>query len=310
MIVPSRDDVETAARRIAPFVHRTPVVTSTTLDAELGAKVFLKAENLQRTGSFKARGATNAVWSLTREEVRRGVVTHSSGNHGQALAYASATRGIACRVVMPDDAPQVKRAAVEGYGAQVITCRHTDREAVVAEVQSATGAVLVPPFDDPRIVAGQGTVALELLAAVPDLDVVVAPIGGGGLLAGIATVVGSDGPAVIGAEPAAADDAHRSLRDGDRRPAVPDPATVADGLRTGIGALPFAVLARVGAEVVLVEEQAIRAAVRWLALRVKLVVEPSGAVGLAALRSHADRFRGSRVGLVLSGGNLDLDRLR
>lgn len=302
-------DVEAAALRIAPFVHRTPVFTSSTLDHELGASVFFKAENLQKVGAFKARGATNAILQLP-EDVP-GVVTHSSGNHGQAVAYAAAICKLPAWIVMPRTAPRLKVDAVRSYGAEVVLCDHVDRETAAAEVVDRTGAVLVHPFDHPAVIAGQGTATLELVDQVGSLDVVVAPIGGGGLLSGAATVAAAQDPAipVIGAEPFAVDDAFRSLRSGRRLAGVVDPVTLADGLLTGIGARPFAILTALHADVIRVTEVSILEAALFLLQRMKLVVEPSGATPLAALRTEPDRFSGRRVGVIISGGNTDLSWL-
>ena len=308
MEIPAFDDVRAAASRIAGVVHQTPVQTSATIDAELGATVFWKCENLQKTGSFKARGAANAVLALDDDAAHRGVVTHSSGNHGAALAYAAARREIPCTVVMPEDVSPVKLAAVRGYGADVVFCPQPEREAVTARVQQETGAVLVHPFDDPRVIAGQGTAALELLEEVPGLDLLIAPIGGGGLLAGTAIAARDlrPGAAVVGAEPLAVDDAHRSLASGVRQPRVADPDTIADGLLTGIGEITFAVLSTLGARVVTVGEGDIAVAAGFHLTRMKLVVEPSAATVLAALRRMAGEIGGMRVGAVISGGNTDL----
>jgi threonine dehydratase len=301
--------IEAAATRIAGHVHRTPVMTSATLDGMLDARVFFKCENLQKVGAFKARGATNAVLSLDEATASRGVATHSSGNHGAALAYAAARRSIPAYVVMPDDAPAVKIDAVRYYGAEVVFCAQTEREAAAAAVVADTGATLVHPFDDPRVIAGQGTAAAELHEDVPDLDVVVAPIGGGGLLSGTAITTRRLRPAarIVGAEPEEVDDARRSLATGVRQPRVPDPATIADGLLTGIGEIPFAVLSATGAEVVTVTEEAIVDAALFHLHRMKLVVEPSGATALAAVHRLAARgeIAGRRVGVILSGGNTD-----
>lgn len=301
-------DVLDAADRIAPFTHRTPVFTSATLDRTVGASVFCKAENLQKVGAFKARGATNAVASLPPDSAGHGVITHSSGNHGQALAYAAAARQIPAWVVMPHDANPVKVAAVEGYGATVVFCAQHEREAAGERVRRETGATLIHPFEDPAVIAGQGTAALELVDTVPGLDTVIAPLGGGGLLSGTAIVCAErlPGADIVGAEPLAADDAFRSLRSGVRQPAVENPATLADGLLTRIGATPFAILMALGADAITVSEDAIVAAALFHLTRMKLVVEPSGATPLAALRAQPERFRGKRVGLILSGGNTDL----
>ena len=304
----SYDDILEAASRIAPYTHRTPVVTSATLDHQVGADVFCKAENLQKVGAFKARGATNAVARLPAAQAARGVVTHSSGNHGQALAYAAAVRQIPAWIVMPDDANPLKVAAVAGYGATVVRCSRSERAAAAERVRQETGAILIHPFEDPAVIAGQGTAALELVEEIPDLDTVIAPLGGGGLLSGTAIVCAERLSAgeVIGAEPLAADDAFRSMQTGVRQPAVENPATLADGLLTGIGALPFAILQELQTEVITVAEDAIVEAALFHLTRMKLLVEPSGATALAVVRSRPERFRGRRVGLILSGGNTDL----
>ncbi len=302
-------DVEAAALRIAPFVHRTPVFTSATLDRELGASVFFKAENLQKIGAFKARGATNAVLQLPDDV--SAVVTHSSGNHGQAVAYAAAIRSLPAWIVMPRTAPQLKIDAVRSYGAEIVLCDHADRETTAAEVIQRTGAVLIHPFDNPAVIAGQGTATLELLEQVGGLDVIVTPIGGGGLLSGAATVAAAQERAisVIGAEPFAVDEAFRSLRSGRRLAGVVDPVTLADGLLTGIGARPFAILTALGTDVIRVTETSILEAALFHLQRMKLVVEPSGATPLAALRTEPARFADRRVGVIISGGNTDLSWL-
>ncbi|MEA3501413.1 MAG: threonine/serine dehydratase [Actinomycetota bacterium] len=302
-------DVEAAAARIAPYVHRTPVFTSSTLDDQLGASIFFKAENLQKIGAFKARGATNAILQLP-EDVP-GVVTHSSGNHGQAIAYAAAIRSLPAWIVMPRTAPRLKVDAVRSYGAEIVLCNHADRETTAATVVAQTGAVLVHPFDNPEVIAGQATATLELIDQVGNLDAIVAPIGGGGLLSGAAIVAAAQDPAiaVIGAEPFAVDEAYRSLRSGQRLAGVVDPVTVADGLLTGIGARPFTILTALGADVIRVTEASILEAALFFLQRMKLVVEPSGATPLAALRTDSERFSGSRVGVIISGGNTDLSWL-
>lgn len=301
------DDVRTAGARIDPYVHRTPILTSRTVDARFGAEVFFKAENFQKIGAFKARGATNAVLALGADAASHGIVTHSSGNHGQAVAYAAAVRGVPAWVVMPRNASPVKIEAVRGYGAEVVLCDHAEREEEADRVASRTGATLVHPFDNANVVAGQGTATLELLDQVSDLDVVVAPIGGGGLLSGAAVVADALRPdtAVIGAEPFAVDDAYRSLESGQRQPGVSDPQTVADGLLTGIGRINFEILTRAGVEIVRVTEASIIGATRFLFERMKIVVEPSAGTAVAALEAEPGRFRGRRVGVILSGGNTD-----
>ncbi len=308
--LPGLDAVREAADRIAPYAHRTPVMTSRTIDRMAGARVFFKCENLQRAGAFKFRGATNAVFSLGDDEAARGVATHSSGNHAAALALAARLRGIPAHIVMPRNAPAVKRAAVEEYGGRITECEPTlrAREEGLREVVAATGAEVVHPYDDARVIAGQGTAALELLEQAPDLDLVLAPVGGGGLVSGTAIAVTSLAPAtrVVAAEPAAADDAFRSMREGRIVPSD-DPRTVCDGLRTSLGELTFRILRERVSEVVTVEEDAIVAATRLLWERMKILVEPNSAVPLAALL--AGRVRAARVGVILTGGNVDLDAL-
>jgi len=282
-------------------------MTSATLDRELGAQIFFKCENFQKVGAFKARGALNTVLSLSEDEAVRGVISHSSGNHAAALAYAAGIRAIPCTVVMPDDAPAVKVTAVRGYGAEVVFCRQSEREAVCDREMQARGATLVHPFDDPRVVAGQGTAALELFEDVPDLETVVAPVGGGGLLSGTTLAATSLGTAirVIGAEPEAVDDAFRSLKARVLQPQVPNPTTWADGLLTGLGEIAFGILTEAGTEIVTITEQALLAAALFHLQQMKLVVEPSGAAGLAAIRAIAEEVKGRRVGVIISGGNTD-----
>ncbi|MEN8113587.1 MAG: pyridoxal-phosphate dependent enzyme [Actinomycetota bacterium] len=303
------EDVVAAAERIAPYVHRTPVFTSSTVDHETGAELFFKAENLQKVGAFKARGATNAVLQLPSDV--RGVVTHSSGNHGQAVAYAASIRDLPAWVVMPRTAPPLKIEAVRSYGAEVVLCDHAERETAASEVVNRTGAVLVHPFDDPAVIAGQGTVALELLDQVLDLDAIVAPIGGGGLLSGAALAASAHDPRVeiLGAEPFAVDDAYRSMRSGHRQPGVESPTTVADGLLTGIGARPFTILRALEADIIRITETTMLESALFYLERLKLVVEPSGAASLAAVRTEPNRFAGRRVGIIISGGNTDLSWL-
>ena len=306
------DDVQAAARRIEPYVHRTPVFTSAYLDEASGARLFFKCENLQKVGAFKMRGATNFVLQLTSAQAVRGVVTHSSGNHGQAVAAAARVRGVAATVVMPHSSAAVKRAAVAGYGARVVPCADGDRARAAAaqRVVEQEGATLIHPYGHSHIVAGQGTLALELLEQVADLDAVVAPVGGGGCLSGIAVAVRGLRPhtAVCGAEPVRADDAARSLAVGRILPSV-QPDTVADGLRTSLAPLTFSLLRTHGVQILTVSEEQIVAAMRSIWMRMKLVVEPSAAVSLATVLAHPAQFRGRRVGVVLTGGNVDLERL-
>jgi threonine dehydratase/serine racemase len=304
MDLPTFDDVLAAALRIEPYVHRTPVFRSATLDRELESALFFKCENLQKVGAFKARGATNAVVALSDDEAARGVATHSSGNHGQALAYAASVRGIPAWVVMPDHAPTVKVEAVRGYGAEVVFCKQAEREERTQALVVETGANLIHPYDNAFVIAGQGTAALELINDVPDLEYVVAPVGGGGLLGGTTVVARAmdRGIRVVGGEPKAVDDAYRSIRDGVRHPAVAKPETLADGLLTGLGERNFAIL-KGNVEIVTVDEDEIVEAARFFLERMKLVVEPSGAVSLAAARKMS--IAGSRVGVIVSGGNTD-----
>ena len=305
-------DIRAAHARIRAHIHRTPVMTSATLDALSGAQLFFKCENLQRVGAFKARGAHNAVLALTAAEARRGVLTHSSGNHGAALALAARSRQIPAYVVMPSSAPAVKRQAVARYGAQVSLCEPTlvAREATAQALMARTGAVFVHPYNDLAVMAGQGTWALELLEERPELDVIVAPVGGGGQLSGVAVAAKGVRPGirVIGAEPAAADDARRSLHSGRLLPAG-DPSTIADGLRSSLGALTFAIIRTHVDEIITASEQQIIAAMRLVWEVMKLVIEPSAAVPLAALLAGALPIAGLRVGVVFSGGNVDLEHL-
>jgi threonine dehydratase len=293
-------------------VHRTPVATSATLDRELDARVFFKCENFQKVGAFKARGAVNAVLSLDEDAAAAGVITHSSGNHAAALAYAAGIRGIPCTVVMPQDAPEIKVEAVRGYGAHIVFCRRDERQTVCDRLRDEQGSSLIHPFEYPPIIAGQGTAALELLEEIPDLDVVMAPVGGGGLLSGTAICVKGLRPQteVLGAEPAAADDACRSLRAGRLQPAPRSPRTIADGLMTGLGRINFAVLREHDVRVVTVSEEAILGACTFVLQRMKLVIEPSAATVVAAIRRSADELRGRRIGAILSGGNTDFAWLR
>jgi threonine dehydratase len=318
-MTPDRDqtllDLETirAARvRIEPYSHRTPVLSSRSLDQASGARLLFKCENLQRSGAFKFRGACNAVWSLGADAAARGVVTHSSGNHGAALALAARTRGIAAHVVVPEGAVRTKLAAIEHYGARLHYCAPTmaAREASAERVRSETGAELIHPFTDPRVIAGQGTAALELIEEAGPLDALIAPVGGGGLISGSAIAAHGLDPriALYAAEPSGADDAQRSLASGTRvTDQVPD--TVCDGLRGIIGPLNFELMRRHRVEVLTVPDSDTIAALRLILERMKLVVEPSSAIALAAVLRHPEHFRGRCVGVILSGGNIDLDAL-
>jgi threonine dehydratase len=309
---PDLAGIQAAAARIQPYVHRTPIMTSQTINRLAGAELFFKCENLQKVGAFKARGATNAVFSLTDSQAGQGVATHSSGNHAAALAMAASLRGIPAYVVMPKNAPEVKKRAVARYGAVIHFCEPTlaAREAGLAQVVAGTGAAVIHPYDAPRVIAGQGTAALELLADLSDLDAIIAPVGGGGLMSGTAIAAHALFPRVrvFGAEPALADDARRSLAAGVIIPST-YPATVADGLRTSLGELTFPILTRHLEAILTAEEDDIISAVRLIWEVMKLVVEPSGAVPLAAILASDVEMRGMRVGVIVSGGNVDLDHL-
>jgi threonine dehydratase len=304
------NDIRQAAERIKPWAHRTPVMTSQALDARAGASVFLKCENFQKVGAFKFRGAMNAVLRLSENERRNGVITHSSGNHAQAVALAGKLVGIPVTVVMPRNAPPVKRSATEGYGAKIVSCEPTFRsreDTVAAEIERHE-YTLIHPFDDWNVIAGQGTAALELFEDVGPLDVVICPVGGGGLLSGTALAVEGRLPAVwvMAGEPANADDARRSLETGQIQVCA-DPATIADGLRTtSIGPRNFAVINSRVSKIVAVSEQEIVEAMRFVWERVKIVIEPSSAVAVAPVLNRTIDAGSKRVGIILSGGNVDL----
>src|SRR5262249_28814613 len=305
-------EIRRAAERIAPYAHRTPVLSSRALDARCGGTVHLKCENFQKVGAFKFRGALNAVLQLGEAERRAGVITHSSGNHAQALALAGKLLGVPVTVVMPRTAPAVKRAATEGYGARIVPCEPTleAREAAVAAEIAHHGLSLVHPFNDWNVIAGQGTAALELLDQAGPLDLVLCPVGGGGLLSGTALAVKGHEPGsrVVGAEPAIADDARRSLQAGAIQPAN-DPQTIADGLRTSLGPLTFAVIARHVDGIVTATEAEILQAMRLVWERIKIVIEPSSAVPVATLVNGQVDGHGLRIGVILSGGNVDVEPL-
>ena len=311
-MTPTLTDIHQAAERIRPFAHHTPVVTCSSLDRQVGAQIFMKCENLQKVGAFKFRGACNAVFSLTDEEAARGVATHSSGNHAQAVALAAKLRGIPAYIVMPENAPAVKKAAVAGYGGQITFCKPTlqARESTTAQIVEETGATVVHPYNDYRVIAGQGTAALELLEEIPDLDAVIAPVGGGGLLSGTAIAAKGLLPKirVIAAEPEMADDAYRSLGAGHILPSE-NPKTIADGLLTSLGDKTFPIIQQHVEQIVTVSEWGILAAMRFIWERAKLVIEPSAAAPVALLWERKIDLSGLRVGIILSGGNVDLDKL-
>ena len=305
-------DVRDAHDRIRAHIRRTPVLTSRAIDELVGARLAFKCESFQRGGSFKIRGALNAVLSLDERSAMRGVATHSSGNFGAALAIAAGVRGVPAYIVVPTNAPRVKRAAIEGYGGIVTECAPNvpAREAMLAAVVAKTGAQFVHPYDDARIVAGQATATVELLEDAPDLEQIWVPVGGGGLASGAAVAARALAPrvAVVAAEPSGADDAFRSLASGRIEP-MANPATIADGLRTPLGRINFAILSSQGVTVALASEAAIVRATRLFFERMKLVVEPSGAVPLAALIEAPKSRKARRIGVLVSGGNVDLDAL-
>ncbi|HVT73574.1 MAG TPA: pyridoxal-phosphate dependent enzyme [Lacunisphaera sp.] len=307
------ETIRAAHERIRPFIKRTPVLTSEALDAAAGAQLFFKCENLQAAGAFKSRGACNAVFSLTDAEAAHGVVTHSSGNHAAALARAAQLRGITAHIVMPAGAPASKVHNVGSYGGWITFCEPnlTAREKACAEVAARTGATIVHPFDDLRVAAGQGTAALELLEDQPELDLILCPVGGGGLLSGTAVAAKAVRPGirVVGVEPALADDVAQSFRAG-RRISIPTPATIADGLRTNCtGEKNFPIIREYVDDIVTVSEEAIVAAMRELWEKLRMVIEPSAAVPFAAVRERKVDATRRRIGVILTGGNVDLEKL-
>ncbi len=312
MYIPTFDDVETARARIEPYVHRTPVLTSTFMNNLTGAELFFKCENFQKAGAFKVRGASNAVFGLSDEMAEKGVATHSSGNHALSLSYAAGRRGIPCHVVMPRTAPQAKKDAVIGYGGIITECEPStsSREAVFAEVQAATGADFVHPYNDPRVIAGQATCSLELLEQTGGLDAVVAPIGGGGMISGTCLALSNVAPEVeiYAAEPKNADDAYRSFKAG-HIIADDAPETVADGLKVPLKDLTWHFVSSHVSDILLATEQEIVDAMKLIWQRMKIVMEPSSAVPLATIIKNKDVFAGKRVGVIITGGNVDLDKL-
>ncbi|MHC4396551.1 MAG: pyridoxal-phosphate dependent enzyme [Planctomycetota bacterium] len=309
---PTIKQIREANERIKPFVHRTPVLTCETLNRMCEAEIFFKCENFQKTGSFKIRGATNAVFSLADEEAAGGVATHSSGNHGAAVAAAGRWRNIKAYVVMPENAPEVKRNAVAGYGARIISCKPTlkAREEGLAKVLERTGAAFIHPYNDYRVIAGQGTAAMELCEQVTGLDIVMGPVGGGGLISGTAIAVSAVSPktGIIAAEPENADDAYQSFEAGRIIP-IDNPDTIADGLRTSLGDLTFPIIKRSVEKIVTTSEEQIITAMRFIWERMKIIVEPSSAVPLGALLSKQIESAGKRIGIILSGGNVDMSKL-
>lgn len=311
-MIPDIEDIKKAFERIKPFVKRTPVLTCKSLDQITGAELFFKCENFQKVGAFKFRGATNAVFSLSEEETKRGVATHSSGNHAQALALAAKIRGIKAFIVMPKSASEVKINAVKGYGGEIIPCEPTlkSREGTLKQVVKDTGAVFIHSSNDHRVLAGQGTASLEFLEEVQNLDVVMVPVGGGGLLGGTALAFSSLSPStkIIGVEPEEADDAYQSFQQKKLIPSV-NPKTIADGLLTSLGDLTFPIMRKHVQQMVTVSENAIVSSMRLIWERMKIVIEPSSAVPFAAFLENKIDLKGKRVGIILSGGNVDLEKL-
>lgn len=306
------NDIQQAAQRIKPYIHRTPVLTNESLNQKVGAQVCLKCENMQKVGAFKFRGASNAVWSLSDEEAARGVCTHSSGNHAQALALAARLRGIPAYIVMPNNAPSVKKNAVAGYGGRITFCEPTlqARESTLERIRLDTGANVVHPYNDERVIAGQGTAALELLEDVPDLDVIITPVGGGGLLSGtlIAATETKEGIRVIAGEPEMADDAYQSMIAGEIIPSE-HPKTIADGLLTSLGTITFRIIQQRIDRIITVTEQGIMDSMKFVWERAKIIIEPSSAVAVAVLWEKKIDLSGLKVGVILSGGNVDLEKL-
>lgn len=312
LVIPTYQDVCVAHERVAPWIHETPVLTSQTFNGMVGAELFFKCESFQKAGAFKVRGATNAVFSLDEATAAKGVATHSSGNHALSLSRAAQCRGIPCKVVMPHTAPQAKMQAVEAYGGEITTCEPSlsDRERTLEGIIEQTGSHFVHPYNDPRVIAGQGTCSKELISQVGQLDAVVAPIGGGGMISGSALTCSAIAPntRVYAAEPSQADDAYRSFKAGY---IIPDdaPDTIADGLRVSLRPYTWHFVSNHVSDVLLATEDEIVDAMRLVWKRMKIVIEPSSAVAVAAILKNPDLFAGQRVGVIVTGGNVDLDNL-
>ena len=310
--IPDFNDVLVAHERIMPYIHRTPILTSSFLNELTGAKLFFKCENFQKAGAFKVRGATNAVFSLTEEEAKKGVATHSSGNHALSLSYAAGQRGIPVTVVMPRTAPQAKKDAVNGYGGTIVECEPStsSREAVFAEVVAKSGADFVHPYNDPRVIAGQATCSKEMIEQIDDLDMVIAPIGGGGMISGTCLTISNMAPDVkiYAAEPLNADDAARSFKAG-HIIADDAPDTIADGLKVPLKDLTWHFVKNHVTDILTATEDEIIDAMQLIWKRMKIVMEPSSAVPLAAILKNPEVFRGKRVGVIITGGNVDLNNL-
>jgi len=312
MKIPVFEDIIDAHQLIRDFIHCTPVMTSSAINAITGAEIFFKCENLQKTGAFKFRGACNAVFSLTDEQASRGVGTHSSGNHAAALALAARMKGIQAQIVMPSNSPDIKKKAVAAYGGIITYCEPTlqARESTLQKIAANTGIEIIHPYNNSFVIAGQGTAAKELLESVPSFDLVMCPVGGGGLLSGTVLSVKALSPAtkVIAAEPSGADDAYRSFRAGHIIPSI-HPKTMADGLLTSLGEINFEVIRKNVDDIITVSEESIIEAMRLVWERMKLIIEPSSAVPLAAILENKEAYRKLRIGIILSGGNVDLGNL-
>lgn len=312
MYIPTFDDMLAAHERIRPFIHQTPILTSSYLNDLTGAQLFFKCENFQKAGAFKVRGASNAVFGLSDAEAAKGVCTHSSGNHALSLSYAAGRRGIPCNVVMPRTAPQAKKDAVRGYGGIITECEPstTSREAVFADVQAATGGDFVHPYNDPRVIAGQGTCSRELMQQTDGLDMVIAPIGGGGMISGTCLTLSHLAPEVqiIAAEPEQADDAYRSFKAG-HIIADDAPETIADGLKVPLKDLTWHFVSNHVTDILTASEDEIIDAMKLTWKRMKIIIEASCAVPLATIIKNRDTFAGKRVGVIITGGNVDLDTL-
>jgi len=312
MILPTLTDIKSTHERIKPFIHKTPVLTSRQLNRIFECEMFFKCENFQKAGAFKFRGATNAVQLLTKEERKRGVVTHSSGNHAGALSLAASMNGVKSYIVMPENAPEVKVNAVKGYGAEITFCKPTlqSREETARGIIEKTGAVLVHPYDNYNVICGQGTAAVELLEDINDIEIIVAPVGGGGLLSGTATAARAVNGKIkiMGAEPLNANDAWKSFTSGILTPSV-NPSTIADGLLTSLSELTFSIIRKNVDDIYTVKEDSIIECMLLVWERMKIVIEPSSATVLAVIRENPGFFRGRRVGLIISGGNVDFRKL-
>ncbi|MDD2550535.1 MAG: pyridoxal-phosphate dependent enzyme [Bacteroidales bacterium] len=312
MRTPTKKDIEQAFETVSKYAHRTPVLTSKSINSMLGCSVFFKCENFQKVGAFKFRGAANAVFSLSNGQSAKGVCTHSSGNHAAALAVAAAIRGIPSYIVMPSNAPAIKRKAVEGYGAKIFTCEPTQdaREKELERVRIETGSTFIHPYENFEVICGQGTASLELLDEVKGLQTVITPVGGGGLFSGTLIYTKETNPSieVYAGEPQNADDAYRSLRDGTLHPSI-NPNTIADGLRTSLCPLTLSIIQKYADGILTVSEESIVKAMRLVWERMKIVIEPSSAVPVAAIMQNREVFKGKRVGVIISGGNVDVKNL-